>query len=125
MSHALLRRVFRRGRRKESTFGAKKEEKEPVDVTTAPYREAVGSLIYLSVATRPDITFAVNLVNRYLEEPKKIHWKAVKRILKYLKGTTNHGLRFSCNIEKELLAYSDADYAGDRERPDDQQLDMC
>ena len=63
---------------------------DPQDITTAPYREAVGSLMYLSAATRPDITFAVNQASRFLENPTTVHWKAVKRILKYLKGTINH-----------------------------------
>ncbi|KAJ8893794.1 hypothetical protein PR048_006395 [Dryococelus australis] len=44
--------------------------------TNAPYHEAVGSLMYLSVGTRPDITFAVNSAGQYLENPKKIHWTA-------------------------------------------------
>ncbi|KMQ90161.1 retrovirus-related pol polyprotein from transposon tnt 1-94 [Lasius niger] len=69
--------------------------------------------MYLLIATRPDITFAVNQASRYLEKPTTTHWKAVKRILKYLKGTINHGLQFKCDQKKELLAYSDADYAGD------------
>lgn len=48
--------------------------------------------MYLSVATRPDITFAVNLASRYVEKPTKVTWNAVKRILKYLKGTTGYGI---------------------------------
>lgn len=64
---------------------------------------------------RPDITFAVHQASRHLEKPLTIHWKAVKRILKYLKGTINHGLKFKCGQKRELLAYSDADYAGDLE----------
>jgi len=42
------------------------------------YREAVGSLLYFSQITRPDITFSVNLVSRYIEDPKEQHWTAVK-----------------------------------------------
>lgn len=57
----------------------------------APYREAVGSLMYLGIGTRPDIAFALSTVSQYLESPDKIHWSAVKRILKYLKGTLNYG----------------------------------
>lgn len=90
--------------------------KDKNDSTTAPYREAVGSLIYLSVATRPDITFAVHQASRYLENPTTMHWKAVKRIIKYLKGTIGYGLFFKCGKKKELLAYSEADYAGELER---------
>jgi hypothetical protein len=78
-----------------------------------PYREAVGSLLYLSQITRPDITFAVNLVSRYLEKPLTIHWNAVKRIFKYLKGTFNYGLIYDSSVTPKLRGYSDADYAGD------------
>lgn len=59
-----------------------------------PYREAVGSLIYLAIGTRPDIAFTLSTVSQYLESPDKIHWNAVKRILKYLKGTVDYGLFF-------------------------------
>lgn len=85
------------------------------DATSAPYREAIGSLMYLSTATRPDITFAVNVASRYLDTATKIHWNAVKRIFKYLKGTTNFGLKFERDQEKHICVYSDADYAGDTE----------
>lgn len=78
-----------------------------------PYRESVGSLLYLSQITRPDITFAVNLVSRYLEKPLTIHWNAVKRIFKYLKGTFNYGLIYDSSVTPKLRGYSDADYAGD------------
>jgi len=53
----------------------------------APFREAVGSLMFLAVVTRPDLTYAVNSVSRYLSNPDESHWQAVKRIFKYLKGT--------------------------------------
>jgi len=82
------------------------------EVENIPYREAVGSLMYLSIGTRPDITFAVNSVSQFLERPMKIHWNAVKRILKYLKETADHGLYYSAAQTDHLKAFSDADYAG-------------
>nr|GEU73396.1 hypothetical protein [Tanacetum cinerariifolium] len=54
-----------------------------------PYANAVGSLMYLMVCTRPDITYAVSIVSRYLANPGKNHWETVKWILKYLKGTVD------------------------------------
>lgn len=90
----------------------------PVDqeeITRAPYREAIGSLMYLSVSTRPDITYAVNRASRYMEKPSKIHWNAVKRIIKYLKGTVHYGIKFGTDLDQHLKAYSDADYAGEIE----------
>lgn len=81
----------------------------------APYREAVGSLMYLAIGTRPDIAYALSTVSQYLESPDKIHWNAVKRILKYLRGTVDFGLTFEANPRLKIQAYSDADYAGDVE----------
>lgn len=78
-----------------------------------PFRQAVGSLMYLMVATRPDLSFAVGCVSRYLDKPSKIHVNMVKRILRYLKGTLDHGIFFENNLNFTLSCYSDADYAGD------------
>ena len=56
----------------------------------APFREAVGALMHLTTATRPDIAFAVGYVSRFMENPQEEHWVAVKRILRYLQGTKTH-----------------------------------
>lgn len=50
--------------------------------------------MYLT-ATRPDIMFSVSLVSRFMENPKKSHWEAARRILRYVKGTLYHGIKFS------------------------------
>lgn len=81
--------------------------------TVFPYREAVGSLMYLTVATRPDISFAVGLACRYLNGPNENHVNLVKRIFKYIKGTISFGIRFESNFALDLVCFSDADYAGD------------
>jgi hypothetical protein len=78
-----------------------------------PYRSAVGSLMYAMVCTRPDLSFSVSLVSRYLENPGKAHWIAVKRILRYIQGTQNMVLKLGGNKDSVLNAYSDSDYAGD------------
>ena len=52
-----------------------------------PYREAIGSLMYLMIGSRPDIAFAVGKLPRFSESPKTKHWLAVKRILRYINGT--------------------------------------
>ena len=85
------------------------------NVTNPPYKEAIGSLMYLSTGTRPDITFAVYRASRYMEKPTKLHWDAVKRILKYIKGTHNLGFIFKATGDHQLHAYSDCDYAGEIE----------
>lgn len=83
------------------------------ELSVCSYREMVGSLMYLAVATRPDISFSVGLVSRFLEKPTIVHENAVRRILKYLKGTLKYGILYSGNHDEKLLGYSDADYAGD------------
>ena len=55
------------------------------------YRKIVGSLIYLTL-TQPDISYAVGLVSRFMQEPRKPHLEAIRRILRYVKGTTDCGL---------------------------------
>lgn len=88
------------------------EEKTGVR-TSAPYREVVGCLMYLAVATRPDIAFAVNYASQFLEDPEDVHWLLVKRILRYVKGSTSVGIRYEAGSKGSVLkAFSDADYAG-------------
>lgn len=85
------------------------------------YRSIIGMLIYLSTNTRPDITFAVSQVARYGNNPKQSHARAVKKILRYLRGTSNFGIRFKPKDKSSLLLdlYVDADFAG-RHHADDQ-----
>ncbi|GJY11383.1 putative RNA-directed DNA polymerase [Tanacetum coccineum] len=75
------------------------------------YRQVVVALQYLTL-TRPDITFAVNKVCQFMHTPTEKHWCAVKRILRYLRGTLNHGLLFKRASGCTLHAYTDADWAG-------------
>ena len=79
------------------------------------YQSAIGSLLYLSVATRPDIAFAVSNAAKFSAQPGKQHWTAVKRIMRYLRGTTNLGLIFTPQVSAECIGYSDADWGGDLE----------
>ncbi|XP_050119416.1 uncharacterized mitochondrial protein AtMg00810-like [Malus sylvestris] len=74
------------------------------------YRSIVGALQYLTW-TRPDLAFAVNQVCQHMQTPRTIHLQAVKRILRYLKGTIDSGLRFTKGAQF-LTAWSDADWAG-------------
>jgi len=68
-----------------------------------PYREVVGKLQYASQGTRPDITFTVSTISRYLANPNKEHWLATKRILRYLKGTQNMALKFNHDQNEGLV----------------------
>ena len=73
-------------------------------------RGLIGSLLYLT-ASRPDIQFGVCLCARFQANPKESHFKAAKRILKYLKGTTNVGLWYSCDSNISLSGFTYSDYA--------------
>uniref|UniRef100_A0AAV1U4T5 Reverse transcriptase Ty1/copia-type domain-containing protein n=1 Tax=Peronospora matthiolae TaxID=2874970 RepID=A0AAV1U4T5_9STRA len=79
----------------------------------APFREAVGALMHLMTATRPEIAFDVSYVSCFMENPQVEHWMAVKRILRYLQGTKSHGICFKSDDKIDFCGYSDADWAGD------------
>ena len=79
----------------------------------APFREAVGALMHLTTATRPDIAYAVGYVSRFMENPQEDHWIAVKRILRYLQGTKTHGINYKPSDKIDFRGYSDVDWAGD------------
>lgn len=76
------------------------------------YRSLVGGLQYVTV-TRPDIAYSVNCVCQFMHSPKDSHWKAVKRILRYLKGIATYGLQFSKVYDLHLTAFFDADWGSD------------
>jgi histone deacetylase 1/2 len=75
------------------------------------YRSLVGALQYLTL-TRPDISFAVNKVCQFLHAPTSTHWSAVKRILRYVKGSLSMGLKIRKSNSMLISAFSDADWAG-------------
>jgi histone deacetylase 1/2 len=75
------------------------------------YRSVVGGLQYLTL-TRPHLSFVVNKVCQFLSQPTDMHWEAVKRILRYVKGTLDMGLRIRKSPSTELSIYTDANWAG-------------
>ena len=80
------------------------------------FQSAIGRLMYLSLCTRPDIAYAIGNLVKFCAKPTKVHWTALKRVLRYLKGTTNHGIlyqRQETTPESELIGFADADWAGD------------
>ena len=62
-------------------------DEDKAEMDKLPYASVVGSLMYAMIATRPDIAFAVGVVSRYMSNPGKKHWEAVKGIMRYLKAT--------------------------------------
>lgn len=81
---------------------------------TIPFRAAIGSLLYLSTRARPDIAAAVSILAKHSQDPSAIHWQAVKRIMRYLQGTKDHGLLYS-EGDCSLTVYCVADWATDAE----------
>ena len=77
-----------------------------------PYQNIVGALLYLSINTRPDISYAVGVLARFSKFPTVRACKAVLQVLVYLRGAAKRGIRYSGN-DMRVYAYSDADWAGD------------
>ncbi|GKC16612.1 ribonuclease H-like domain-containing protein [Tanacetum coccineum] len=91
----------------ESKLGS---DGDPVSNPTL-YRSLAGSLQYLTF-TRPDISYAVQQVCLYMHDPREPHFSALKRILRYVRGTLDYGLQLFSSSTTKLVAYSDADWAG-------------
>lgn len=88
-------------------------EGEAADSTI--FKQLVGSLRYIC-NSRPDICFGVGLVSKFMDNPKKSHWIAAKKILRYLQGTKEYGILFPGKRKGEesmLIGYSDSDWCGD------------
>lgn len=83
---------------------------EAVDSTE--FKQLIGSLRYLT-ATRPDLIYSVNLVSRYMESPNEQNMLAAKRILRYVQGMQQLGIRYRCGGQQKLIGFVDSDYAGD------------
>jgi hypothetical protein len=87
-----------------------KDDESPLCDATL-YRSLIGSLMYLT-STRPDIMFVVSLVARFMHQPHESHWRAAKRILRYVSGTKFYGLFYTSANDSNVVAYTDADWAG-------------
>ncbi|MBW0478283.1 hypothetical protein O181_017998 [Austropuccinia psidii MF-1] len=98
------------------------EECSQFEALNTNYMSAVGSLNYLSVATQPDISFAVSSLSQFLEKPEICHWNAFLYILCYLRGTVDYGLHYTADGVGDLCAYSDANWGNCRKT---QRLITC
>ncbi|KAH9801557.1 hypothetical protein KPL71_001080 [Citrus sinensis] len=93
-------------------------EAEKAQMDGIPYAQAVGSLMYAMVCTRPDIAFAVSVISRFLSYYNKTHWGVVKWIMRYHRGSSTYGLLYgkSRNGVSEIVGYVDSDFAGDLDK---------
>ncbi|KAJ8463023.1 hypothetical protein ONZ51_g10516 [Trametes cubensis] len=79
------------------------------------YQSLIGSLLYATLGTRPDISFAVQKLSQYNSNPSDAHWNYAKYVLQYLQGTKDYRLRYYGASNDGLLGYSDSDWAEDRD----------
>ena len=81
---------------------------EITQMCDVPYHEAVGSLMYATLGTCPDIAFAIQTVLHFSTKPEPVHWKAIKRIFQYLKDTIKLWLSYGMT-KMDMTGYTDAD----------------
>ena len=98
-----------------STDQCPKTTEEIAAMWNIPYRRAVGSLMYASLGTCPDITFAITCLSKYLQNPGPAHWEAVRNVLRYLKATHDHWLVFG-ERNGSLTGWVDADGSQEEDR---------
>nr|GFD04262.1 uncharacterized mitochondrial protein AtMg00810-like [Tanacetum cinerariifolium] len=87
------------------------EDREGKYVDPSHYRGMIGTLLYL-IASEPDLKFAICMCARYQARPTEKHVHAVKRIIRYLRGTVNQGLWYLKDSSVALSVFADADHAG-------------
>jgi hypothetical protein len=86
---------------------------EDENMKNVPYREAIGSLMYLMVCTRPDLALSIGVASRFMVSPRRRHWEFVKRILRYVQKTKSFGLKFVKGSGLKVEGYCDSDWGGD------------
>ena len=87
-----------------------KEDKGPI-VDPTLYKKLVDNLMYLTTP-RPDITYGVSLISKFMESPKGCHWKIGKIIMRYIAGTTNYGILYLPSNSSSLIGYTNSDFVG-------------
>ena len=90
-------------------------DKPASDDSRQRYQSLIGSVLYAMLATHPDIVFAVTRLSKYNSNPSNAHWNYAKYILRYLQGTKEYRLRYAGASNDGLIAYSDSDWAEDRD----------
>jgi len=94
-----------------------KTQEDEEDMSCVPYASAFGSLIYAMVCTRPYISHAVGVLSRFMSKPGKEHWRAVKQVFRYLRGTSDYGLCYQGRLRLDrvldICSFVDADWARD------------
>ena len=94
--------------------GENESLRSPVDETL--YRRMIGSMIYLMISTRPDISYAVGVLSRFMQSPKELHLRFLKRLLRYVRTTIEYSLVYTKSDREDLKlkGYTDSDYCKPR-----------
>ncbi|KAH9781363.1 Integrase catalytic domain-containing protein [Citrus sinensis] len=94
------------------------EDHDLVHMKSVPYSSAVGSIMYSMVCTRPDVAHSVGVVSRFMGNPGREHWSAVKWLLRYMKGTANHGILYGGSESNscQVSGFVDSDFAADLDK---------
>ena len=79
------------------------------------YSEAIGSILWPAVISRPDITYTTGILSQFIQNPGYAHWEGVKRIITYLNTTKNHWLTFGGMSKTLVEGYSNADWASQKD----------
>ena len=89
---------------------------EMLETEKIPYANVIGIIMYLMISIISDLAFSISLLSRFMSNPGKIHWEALKYLLRYIKGSTNIGLIYKkkCDVFN-LVGYEDSDFAGNRD----------
>ena len=80
-------------------------------VNESVYKQLVGSLVYLTT-TKPNLSFVVSFISRFMSTPKVKHWTAAKKVLRYVKGTLDFVILYSRSKNPRLSGYTNSDWAG-------------
>ena len=97
---------------KLSDINSPENDAERSEMSKLPYRELLGSLMYLYIGTRPDLSFAIQYLSRYQANPGQAHWNAALHVLRYLKGTIDLKITYSASGLLTPVGYADADLGG-------------
>lgn len=97
---------------KLSDLGSPENEVEKLEMDKLPFRELLGSLMYLYIGTRPDLSFAIQFLSRYQANPGRAHWNAALHVLRYLKGTIDLKITYSASSPLTPVGYADSDLGG-------------
>ena len=81
-----------------------------------PYANAIGTIMYAMISTRPDLAYAISTLSRFMSNPGKPYWEALKYLLRYINGSANVGLSYKKRFNTlDLVGYVDSDFAGERD----------